>query len=111
MTIEIPEEYTVGGQLLKVDFVDSLDGKLGTCCLGAGFVRIAHTFNGERQSETSKQNTFYHEMTHTILDTMGRNDLSGDEVFVNSFTSFLLEALKSFKFNNNKDETVQIRRI
>lgn len=106
MTIEIPEEYTVGGQLLQVAKVDSLNGKLGTCCLGAGFVRIANNFNGEKQSETSKQNTFYHELTHTILDTMGRGDLSGDEVFVNSFSSFLLEALRSFKFKDAKNETI-----
>ena len=106
MTVDIPEEYTVGGQLLQVTKVDSLDGKLGTCCLGAGFVRIANNFNGEKQSETSKQNTFYHELTHTILDTMGRSDLSGDEVFVNSFSSFLLGALRSFKFKDTKNEAV-----
>ena len=108
MNVLIPKEYVVGGQLLEVSYVDSLNGKLGTCCLGAGFVKIANNFNGEKQSETSKQNTFYHELTHTILDTMGRDDLSGDEVFVNSFSSFLLEALRSFKLENNSDETVQV---
>ena len=106
MCINVPDEVTVGGQLLEVKQVDSLDGKLGTCCVGAGFIKIAHTFNGEIQSESSKQNTFYHELTHAILDAMGRDDLSGDEVFVSSFSSFLLEALKSFKFKNNQDETV-----
>lgn len=106
MTIEIPEEYIVGGQLLQVTEVDSLDGKLGTCCLGAGYVRIANNFNGEKQSKTSKQNTFYHELTHTVLDTMGRSDLSGDEVFVSSFNSLLLEALRSFKFKDTKNEAV-----
>ena len=106
MDIIIPDEYTVGGQIMKIEYVDTLDGKLGVCCTGAGFIKIAHTFNGEKQSETSKQNTFYHELTHTILDTMGRGDLSGDEVFVNSFSSFLLEALKSFKHIENTDETV-----
>lgn len=106
MIIDIPEEYTVGGQLLQVTKVDSLDGNLGDCCLGAGFVRIANNFKDKKQSETSKQNTFYHELTHTILDTMGRNDLSEDEVFVNSFSSFLLEALRSFKFKDTKNEAV-----
>ncbi len=96
MNVLIPKEYTVGGQLLEVSYVDSLDGKLGTCCLGAGFVRIANSFNVEKQSETSKQNTFYHELTHTILDTMGRGDLSGDEVFVNSFSSFFTRGFKKF---------------
>ena len=101
MNILIPKEYTVGGQVLNVSLVDSLDGKLGICCLGSGFVKIANHFDGKEQSETSKQNTFYHELTHTILDTMGRSDLSGDEVFVNSFSSFLLEALKSFKIEED----------
>lgn len=102
MNIVIPEEYIVGGQVQKVSFVDSLDGKLGKCCLGAGLVKIALNFVGMKQSETSMQNTFYHELTHSILDTMGRSDLSADEVFVSSFSSFLLDALRSFKIKNNE---------
>ena len=89
---------------MEVSHVESIEGKLGNCCLGAGFIKIAESFNGEKQSETSKLNTFYHELIHIILDTMGREDLSRDEVFVNSFASFLLESLRSFKYK--EDETV-----
>ena len=82
------KKFKVGGQEIRIINVDNLDGKLGECCLAAGWVKIADKFKGE-----SKLNTLYHEMTHAILDTMGRDDLSADEVFVSSFASFLTEAL------------------
>ena len=93
------KNFKVGGQEVKVIEVENLDGKLGECCLAAGWVKIADKFKGESQSESSKLNTLYHEMTHAILDTMGRDDLSADEVFVSSFSSFLTEALTSLTLN------------
>ena len=100
MNIVIPEEYHVGGQTVKVKCVDTLDGKLGNCCVAAGYVNIANKFNGEIQSETSKINTFFHELTHSILDTMGKSELSEDENFVCVFSSFLSEALRSFVYGD-----------
>ena len=102
--LKIPEKYTVGGQDIEIQLVEKDDNKCGSCCLASGWVKIADTFNGEKQSETSKLNTFYHELVHTILDTMGRGELSQDEVFVNTFSSFLFEAIRSFKYK--EDETV-----
>ena len=100
----IPEELCIGGQSIKVSVVDNLEGKLGQCCTGAGYIKIADHFNGEHQTHSSNVNTFYHELVHIILDTMGRDDLSQDEIFVSSFSSFLTGAIKSFK--GKIDETV-----
>ena len=94
--MKIPDYFRVGGQLLEVKFPQSIEGdKLGKCCLAEGIIKIAKTFNGIEQSESSQQNTFFHELVHSILDTMGRGDLSGDEPFVNTFASFLNEAYYS----------------
>lgn len=51
------------------------------------------------QSKESMTNTFYHELTHSILDTMGEFDLSKNEKFVSTFSSFLNEALGSMRFD------------
>ena len=91
--MKIPDYFRVGGQLMKVEFPQKIeDDKLGNCCVAEGIIKIAKTFSGKEQSESSQQNSFFHELTHCILDTMGRGDLSGDELFVNTFASFLNEA-------------------
>lgn len=97
MDFNIPKKYNVGGQTMNVKSVDNLDGKLGECCLAAGYIKIARQFRGTEQSESCKKNTFVHELTHSILDTMGESDLNDNEKFVCTFSSFLLEALLSMK--------------
>ena len=97
---KIPKSYKVGGQLIEVREVERCDDNaFGLCFLGAGYIEIAEIVNkNDKQSEGSKQNTFYHELIHSILDTMGYKDLSGDEKFVNCFAGFLTEAMSNAVF-------------
>lgn len=99
--LNIPKEIQVGGQKVKVDFCDELGGKLGKCCAFNGFIKIANGIDGCLQTDSSKLNTFIHECVHLVLDTMGREDLSGDETFVSSFAGFATEIITSIK----KDES------
>lgn len=96
----IPNEFSVGGQRIKVRNVERCsDNTVGECCVAAGYVEIADKFNKDNtQSEDSKINTFYHELTHTILDTMGEKELSSNEKFVCCFSSFLAEAMQAAYF-------------
>ena len=100
--MDIPNSYRVGGQVVETQFVEHLDGNLGRCCLGAGWLKIAKIFKEEKQTESSMFNTFNHELVHTILDTMGKDELSRDEVFVNTFASFLTESVLSMEFWEDK---------
>lgn len=103
--IRIPSCYRVGGQDIDVKILSKLeDNKLGSVCVAEGIMKIAMTFNGEKQSETSKLNTFNHEWVHTILDAMGRHDLSEDEVFVSTFAGFLTEGMRSCEFKEEGNE-------
>ena len=96
--MKIPRKIRIGGQELTVECPEKLDSsKLGTCCLYAGYIKIARNCDGNPQTESSQMNTFLHETVHGILDTMGRGDLSGDEVFVNSFAGFLTEMMRSWE--------------
>lgn len=95
---KLPKQYNVGGQQMTILEVDRLeDNKLGTCCVAEGAVKIAKKFNDIIQSYASKQNTMWHEVVHSILDTMGEFDLSRDEKFVCTFSSFLTEVITTMK--------------
>ena len=104
----IPNSFNVGGVRMNVNIVDKLsDGTLGNCCLATSTVNIARTYmnNNEiyEQSKESMTNTFYHELTHSILDTMAEFDLSKNEKFVSTFSSFLNETLGSMQFNEKNN--------
>ena len=101
-----PSAYYVGGQRIEVSFVDHLpNDNLGTTSLCCGEIKIANKVHeGRDQSPSSKFNTFWHEVVHTILDTMQENELSANEKFVGVFSSMLCEVLNSFEYG--QDETV-----
>lgn len=96
--INVPKKIQVGGQDIDVEISQYLpQGDLGDCNVAEGTIKISDTAPNTDtiQSTSSMQNTFYHELTHAILTTMGRFDLNDDEVFVSTFGSFLCEAMKS----------------
>lgn len=97
--MEIPNKYYVGGQLMEVTSIPHFDDeKLGKCCVAEGSIKIADTFSGKFQSQSCKFNTFLHELVHSILDTMGEDELSNNEKFVSTFSSFLSEAVRTMEF-------------
>ena len=64
----------------------------------AKHVVITSVNKEDKQSEGSKKNTFYHELTHSILKTMGEDELNNNEKFVCCFSSFLTEAMSKAVF-------------
>lgn len=100
--IKIPKKVCIGGQEIEINFKDRLESdNLGECCVAEARIDIAKTFKGREQAYTIQLNTFYHELTHAILDTMGEDDLSENERFVSCFSSFLCEAMNSIKYDGN----------
>lgn len=109
MEIKIPLTFNVGGQLITVSEPQQLDDNtlLGECCIAQGYLRIAATSRGKCVTAESKWNTFFHELTHLILDTMGENELSGNEKFVNTVSSFLTEAIVTSKIEAEDENSHQ----
>ena len=97
---KIPSKITLGGQEVEIKNVERCEHNyVGECRLLEGYIEIADIFNkDQKQSESSKVNTFYHELTHCILQTMGEDELNNNEKFVRCFASFLTEAMRSSKF-------------
>lgn len=91
----IPDKIRIGGQDIRIVNEERLDdNKLGTICVAEGVLRIADNFNNLKQCESSKINTFVHEIVHGILDTMGESELSGNEKFVCTFSSLLIDSIE-----------------
>lgn len=107
--MKIPSKIRIGGQEIEISQPDKFeDSKLGRCCVASGHIRIAKTFDGLVQSESSKENTYWHEVVHAILDTMGEDELSNNEKFVCTFAGFLTECYHSMEENwKNEQEKKQ----
>ena len=104
--MEIPGKIRIGGQDIDVCIVERIEGeKLGQICVAEGKMLIADNFSTSKQSESSKVNTFIHEVVHGILDTMGETELSQNEKFVLTFSSFMVDVIEEIlKTNNTKDD-------
>ena len=104
--MKIPSKIRIGGQDIEVCVVERIeDEKLGQICLAEGKLLIADNFSTRKQSDTSKANTFVHEVVHGILDTMGETELSGNEKFVSTFSSFMVDVAEEIiKTNNAQDD-------
>lgn len=107
----IPDRIRIGGQdvnIIKEDRLD--DNKLGTICVAEGVLRIADNFSNLKQCESSKINTFIHEIVHGILDTMGESELSGNEKFVSTFSSLLIDPIEEIINTNNEYTAMMIHK-
>jgi len=103
--IKIPTHFKVGGQQMEVRRVErSDDNCMGICHTTCGIIEIADVVNKQdKQSDSSKVNTFYHELTHAILKTMGESELNENEKFVCCFSSFLTEAMENAYFKEDDE--------
>ena len=109
--VKIPKHYQVGGTDMEVRRVERCpNNSIGQAYTAAGYIEIADIYDKDtKQSETCKVNSFYHELVHTILGTMGEFDLNNNERFVNSFASFLTEAMRNAYFlESNTAELLEI---
>ena len=91
----IPDKIRIGGQDISVVNKERLDDDiLGKICLAEGVFHIADIFSNRKQCESSKFITFIHEVVHGVLDTMGEFELSKNEKFVCTFSSFLVDPIE-----------------
>ena len=101
---KIPSKYKLGGMAMEVRMVERCnDDHAGECFLCSGYMEIAEKFNrDDHQSESCKVNTFYHELVHSILGTMGEYELNENEKFVNCFAGFLADAMDNAYFKEEE---------
>lgn len=96
----IPTSFKIASQEIKVlkkEYIE--DGTyMGLADLVEGVITLADKCTIRTISLDTKLNTFYHELTHIILDQYGYNELSSNEIFINQFAALLTSWYTSDKY-------------
>ena len=98
MEINIPNKLKIGGVDYSIKHVEhcGIDDDFGLW-RSQGIIELAKQSGGFEISESKKRQTFFHELTHAILCAMAKDELNEDESFVNTFSSFLNEAINTME--------------
>lgn len=100
--MKIPTTIRVGKHKYSVEVVEAMLRKRDRARVyyGSRKIEIGRNSNvtGKRFSDTQVNDAFWHEVTHAILEDMGRHSLNADEKFVTEFANRLTQAIKTAKF-------------
>ena len=99
MDFNIPKAFTLGGveHVVEIQQVVGYEQDFGQYDPVRRVIQIALTPRGRGVPHSFPQQTFLHELVHAILNTMRKDDLYDDESFVNTFASFLNEAINTME--------------
>ena len=98
MKFKIPKKFKVGSVDYEVRLVEHCGNNDDfRFWRPQGIIEIANQAGGYEVSESKKRQVFLHELTHAILFAMSKEDLNDDESFVNTFSSFLAEAINTME--------------
>jgi hypothetical protein len=97
-SILIPEKFRLNGKVIEVVLDDIFCAT--QCCYGeADFseksITLCASYGGKKLTKKFKEETFFHELVHMILDSMGKDRLKYDEGFVDLFATRLYEYEKT----------------
>ena len=98
MEFNIPNKLKIGGVDYSIKHVEhcGMNDDFGLW-RPQGIIENANQAGGYEVSDSKKRQTFLHELTHAILFAMGKEELNDDESFVNTFSSFLNEAINTME--------------
>ncbi len=96
----IPTSFELGGIEWTVEDADFLAGNMGIC----------HTIPSKIYLQSDlpqqiKEHTFYHELVHAILFSMGKPADTHDEIFVDAFALFLHQFSKTLTYPPNDESS------
>ena len=98
MEFNIPNKLKIGGVDYSIKHIEhcGMNDDFGLW-RPQGIIEIANQAGGYEVSDSKKRQTFLHELTYAILFAMGKEELNDDESFVNTFSSFLNEAINTME--------------
>lgn len=96
MKFKIPSEIDLAGQTFQVVQDPSIQ-KLSGCCGQTHFDEGVIIINPQLRPDT-RNVTYFHELVHAILMTMGAGELNKDEAFVDTFGNLLWQSFKTAKY-------------
>lgn len=96
----IPTYCELGGQEIQtvIDDDKTNSGTLGYSVPANGTINICKTLQGIKQSHSVSQNTYFHELVHLMLQTIGELELNDNEKFVQNLGTVLYEFFRTSKW-------------
>ena len=94
--VRIPKAFTLGGTRITTEYkaqVDEHNTLAGAACYDDQKVVLLSTMVGDHREQV-----FCHELVHHILHKMGESKLRGNEQFVDVFSTFLHQYLKTAEY-------------
>lgn len=99
--LTLPKKVKVGDNWYSVDIADSMRSRMymGEVHYAKRTITLARkSYHGVPLKLSALHETFWHELTHAILESMDRTELNNDEDFVEEFSSRLSKAIQSARF-------------
>ena len=99
--LTLPKKIQVGDNWYSVDVVESMRNKsfMGEASYPDRKITIGRkTHHGVPFKLSALHETFWHELTHCILESMGQHKLNDDEAFVEEFSHRLAKAIETARF-------------
>lgn len=99
--LTLPKKIKIGENWYSVDVAESMRERsmMGEVHYGKRSITLARkSYHGIPLKLSALHETFWHELTHAILESMGRTQLNNDENFVEEFSSRLAKAIQSARF-------------
>lgn len=95
----IPKSFELGGIEWKVKHGShNSEGNFGHTDIMKSEVIVKSKYNGKEFCKQQQEQTFYHELSHTILITMNEHELNENEKFVDVLGQFIYQFMKSAKW-------------
>lgn len=92
------KQFELGGKTYHVNKVSDIAGnRMGLCYDATNLIELATSVHNKPVPNSSMEQTLYHEVLHSILDSLGYEALSGDETFVQSVACLLHQFDKTKK--------------
>jgi hypothetical protein len=99
--MKIPRKITIGSRIFKIKKMARIsnESEWGSMDWDAGIIQYADGKSKTRSGEKGKNKdiVIMHELTHAILETMGREDMSQDEGFVEAQAWLYLQVFKQLR--------------
>ena len=99
--MSLPKKVKVGNRWYSVEVVEAMRDKsiMGRVNYTDRTIELGkRTHHGVPFKLSALHETFWHELTHAILDNMNRTELNNDENFVEEFSTRLAKAIQSARF-------------
>ena len=99
--LTLPKKVRVGDKWYSVDVVESMRNRsqMGEAHYPDRKITIGRkTHHGVPFKLSALHETFWHELTHCILESMGEHALNDNEAFVEEFSHRLAKAIETARF-------------